>query len=106
MEKLRETPATQPDSIACSGGNGLEPEPELSDENGPIPTFPPRVLDEQGRLIPISPEERAARHRAAMRALAALDKLPDDDPPDAVIEMMRGIDSRRPPGQKLFEGMY
>jgi hypothetical protein len=106
MEKLRETetPATQPDLVAGSGGNGLEP--ELCDEDGPIPTFPPLALDERGRLIPITPEERTARHRAAMRALAALDKLPDDDPPDAVIEMMRGIDSRRPPGQKLFEGMY
>jgi hypothetical protein len=106
MEKPSETPVTKPESVAPSGSNGLQPAPELYDEDGPIPTFPPLALDEHGRLIPLSAEERAARHRAAIRALAALDKLPDDDPPDVMIEMMRGIDARRPPGQELFEGMY
>ena len=80
--------------------------PDLVDEQGPIPTFPPRELDEHGRLVPISEEERRARASAASRALAALDALPDEDPPETEEEMMRGIDSHRPPGQKLFEGMY
>ena len=80
--------------------------PDLVDEQGPIPTFPPRELDEHGRLVPISEEERRARARAASRALAALDALPDEDAPETEEEMMRGIDSHRPPGQKLFEGMY
>jgi hypothetical protein len=80
--------------------------PDLVDELGPIPTFPPRQLDEHGRLVAISEEERRARASAASRALAALDALPDEDPPETEEEMMRGIDSHRRPGQKLFEGMY
>ena len=80
--------------------------PDLVDDEGPIPTFPPRQLDEHGRLVPISEEERRARASAARRALAALDALPDEDPPETEEEMMRGIDSHRLPGQKLFEGMY
>ena len=80
--------------------------PDLVDEQGPIPTFPPRQLDEHGRLVPISEEERRARASAVSRALAALDALHDEDPPETEEEMMRGIDSHRPPGQKLFEGMY
>lgn len=80
--------------------------PDLVDQKGQIPTFPPRKLDEHGRIVPISEEERRARASAASRALAALDALPDEDPPETEEEMMRGIDSHRPPGQKLFEGMY
>jgi hypothetical protein len=57
------------------------PHDGLFDEQGPIPTFPPLRLDEHGRIIPISEEERRARHSAALRALRALDALPDDDPP-------------------------
>jgi hypothetical protein len=108
MEKHSETRAGNRRPVAQAAVTGAEREPalELCDDQGPIPTFPPRKLDEHGRLIPISPEERAARHAAAIRALAALDKLPDDDPPDVTIQMMRGIASRRPPGQKIFEGLY
>jgi hypothetical protein len=108
MEKHSETPSVDLGSLIEAARNGAKPEPnlELYDEMGLIPTFPPPKVDELGRLLPISDEERAARHSAAMRALAALDKLPDNDPPDAFIEMMRGLDSRRPPGYKHFEGMY
>jgi len=78
----------------------------LCDEQGPIPTFPPRQLDERGRLIRLSPAERKARSEAAIRALKAIRVRPDDDPPDIEERMMRGIDANRPPGRKLFEGYY
>ncbi len=78
----------------------------LCDAEGPIPTFPPRALDEHGRLIPLSPEERTARRDAAIRTIKALQSLPDTDPEGSDEEMMRGIDANRPPGRKLFEGMY
>ena len=84
----------------------LPPSPPLVDEHGPIPTFPPRQLDEYGRLIPISDEDRNARRDAALRTIAALRNEPDEDPLGIEQEMMRGIDSRRAPGQKLFEGMH
>jgi hypothetical protein len=79
---------------------------DLADELGPIPTFPPRALDEHGRLIPISLEERKARSGAIIRTLKALAELPDEEPavPNEVI--WRGLDAERPPGQKLFEGLY
>lgn len=93
-------------SKPASGRPAETPGDGLVDEHGPIPTFPPRQVDEHGRLIPISEEERRARHSAAIRALKALDKLPDNDPPGTEQEMMRGIDSHRPPGAKLFEGLY
>jgi hypothetical protein len=94
--------ATTPKPVRPSVESG----PDLVDKQGPIPTFPPRQLDEHGRLVPISEEERRARASAASRALAALDALPDEDPPGTEEEMMRSIDSHRPPGQKLFDGMY
>src|SRR5262245_56819085 len=78
----------------------------LSDSEGPIPVFPPRRYDNRGCFVPISEEERKARIRAAARALTALDEFPDDDPAGSDAAMMRGIDANRPPGRKLFEGMY
>lgn len=84
----------------------LPPPPPLVDDQGPIPTFPPRQLDERGRLIPISDEERGARRDAALRAIAALRNESDEDPPGTEEAMMRGIDSHRARGQKLFERMY
>ena len=87
------------------GANESGPEQELVDDGGPIPTFPPRGLDEHGRLIPLSLEERAARRDAAIRVLRVLADLPDDDPPGIEGAMMRGIDEARP-HRPLFEGMY
>jgi hypothetical protein len=78
---------------------------ELADELGSIPAFPPRQLDEQGRLIPLTAEERKARSQAAIRALTAIQRLPDDDPPGIEAEFMRGIDENRPADRKIFEGL-
>jgi hypothetical protein len=78
---------------------------ELTDELGPIPAFPSRQLDELGRLIPLTPEERKARSQAAIRALVAIQKRPDDDPPGIEAEFMRGIDENRPADRKIFEGL-
>jgi hypothetical protein len=77
----------------------------LADARGPIPTFLPRAVDEQGRLVPLSTEQRRARAEAAMRTLTALRDLPDEDPPDTLARLMRGIDENRAPGRKLFEGI-
>ncbi len=76
----------------------------LSDEQGPIPTFKPLKLDDRGRMIPLTTEEREARSDAIQRTLRVLRVLPDDDPPGIEEEIMRGIDSHRPDGFKLFEG--
>ena len=79
---------------------------ELTDEQGQIPRFPPRVLDTNGKLIPLSPEERRARTSAALQALEAIRDSEDDDPADTAKRVMQGIDSQRAAGQKLFEGLY
>jgi hypothetical protein len=81
--------------------------PPLCDEQGPIPTFPPIPTDPvTGRPLPISEEERAARRDAAIRVLKAIARRPGQDPPGTLERMLRGIDEDRPPGQKIFEGMY
>jgi hypothetical protein len=82
------------------------PHDGLCDEQGPIPTFPPRQLDERGRLIPLSQEARAARSAAILRALKAVAKLPDD-PGDGRRwrDAMHDLDAHRP-HRPLFEGSY
>ncbi len=80
-------------------------EVELTAELGEIPAVPARRLDERGRLIPLSPEERKVRSEAAVRALEAIAKLPDDDPPGTEEAFMRGIDENRPEGRKVFAGL-
>jgi hypothetical protein len=86
----------------------VPPHDGLCDELGPIPVFPPLQCDEHGRLIPLTPEEQKARSEAAIRALAAIAKLPDDDPPGIEAEFMRGIDENRGPGREIFKdlGIY
>jgi hypothetical protein len=75
----------------------------LCDEQGSIPTFKPRALDEHGRLIPLTPEERRERRQAYERMKRAIEHLPDNDPPDVFEEGMRGIDAERP-HHPLFKG--
>ncbi len=76
----------------------------LTDEQGPIPTFAPARLDEQGRLV-MSEAERRARSLAAAGVLKALAKRADQDPAGIENELMQAIDAARPPGQKVVEGL-
>lgn len=85
-------------------GARYEP-PVLVDDQGVIPHFPPLQRAPGGGFVPISEEEQRARSDALRRTLRALDKLPDDDPPELWREVMRGIDEGRP-HRPLFEGMY
>jgi hypothetical protein len=68
--------------------------------------LPVAHFDAQGRLLPLDPEEDRRRAEAIPKMLERWRNEPDDDPPDALEQMMRGIDENRPPGQKMFEGMY
>jgi hypothetical protein len=81
-----------------------EPPFILRDADGPIPTFGPAKLDEQGRIV-MSDEEWAERADAIRRMFAVWDTIPDDDPPGLWEEAMRNLDAGRPPGAKKFEGI-
>jgi hypothetical protein len=76
----------------------------LRDEQGPIPVFGPVLLDEHGRIV-MSDEEGRARSAAGLRAIKALAKLPDADPPGIDELIMREIDEGRP-HRPLFTGIY
>ena len=77
----------------------------LRDEQGPIPAYPPRRYDEKGRQLPLTPEEVRLGSEIFRRTMALIDAS-DQDPPGSDEEFMRGVDSRRPEGMKLFEGHY
>lgn len=76
----------------------------LRDEQGLIPAFGPVKLDEQGRII-MSEEERRARMAAGIRALKALNQLPDNDPPGTEEQFMRNYDESHP-HRPQFKGYY
>jgi hypothetical protein len=80
-------------------------EEPLYDEQGLIPDYPPRRCDEKGRPLPFTPEEISLRSEIFRRAMAVINAN-DQDPPGSDEEFMRGIDSHRPEGSKLFEGYY
>ena len=104
MSKVGQTPAS-PSSGQDVSARAAEAAWTLADVHGPIPAFPPRAVDDQGRLLPLTAEERRTRSEAVLRTLAALRDLPDEDPPDALERLMRGLDAKRPPGRRLFEGI-
>ena len=104
MPKAGQTPQTSTPGDDASA-RAPQPAAALADVHGMIPAFQPRAVDELGRLIPLTAEERRARTEAVLRTLAALRGLPDDDPPDTLERLMRGLDENRPPNRGLFEGM-
>jgi hypothetical protein len=78
----------------------------LADEQGPIPTFPPRAFGPDGRLIPLTAEQRKARSEAARRAIDAIARITDETDTDGRWrEIYRNIDAGRP-HRPLFEGLY
>ncbi len=76
----------------------------LRDDRGLIPAFGPVRLDDQGRVV-MSKEERQARAAAAVRALKAIEQIPDDDPPGTEEQFMRNFDEDHP-HRPQFEGYY
>ncbi len=81
---------------------------QLTDAEGPIPTFPRRTVDPALGAVPeLSDEERSARASAVARAMEAIADITDETDHDDELwkEAMRDIDACRGP-RKLFEGMY
>jgi dihydropteroate synthase len=80
---------------------------DLCDEQGPIPEFPPAVIDPETGRARISDEEWEARRQASLRMLKVLDQITDETDQDEELwkEAMRDFDSFRP-HRKQFEGMY
>jgi hypothetical protein len=73
----------------------------------PVGELPPSALGPDGKFIPMTDEERRAWCEAARRRLAEIAQMTDEEgePPDAMEQMMRGIDEGRP-HRPLFKGMY
>ena len=100
------SPKTEKTNLADPAGQDLGPG---QDESTAIePTSRPPIkrakLDDQGRLIPLTPAEGQAQAeaiRAMLDRLQTIENGPDED--DA--EFMRAIDSHRP-HRPLFEGLY
>jgi hypothetical protein len=109
MEQSSNTPAKEsaPEVETSGHGSGSAEPPELVDELGPIPTFPPRAVDPKtGRVLPISEEERAARSAAFRRMLKVLHTITDEsDTEENWNEVFRNIDAGRP-HRPLFKGLY
>jgi len=71
----------------------------------PTGVFPKSCLGPDGKIRRISEEERRQRSDALRKTLDAIAHIPDDDPPGAFEEFMRGIDEGRP-HRPMFKGMY
>ncbi len=102
-EADQSSPSSTPRDEVSAGA--VKPAGALANVHGPIPAFPPRAVDEQGRLLPLTAEERRARSEAVVRTLAEMRDLADNDPPDTLERLMTGLDAHRPPDPSLFEGM-
>jgi hypothetical protein len=71
---------------------------------GPLP---PSGLGPDGKIVPMSDQERVACCEAARRRLAEVARMIDEEaePPDALEQFMRGIDETRP-HRPLFRGLH
>ena len=69
------------------------------------PSFRRLRLDDQGRIIPLSPEERTAQREAVAQMFAEWAAVPDDPDEPSDSEVFRAIDSHRP-HRPLFEEYY
>jgi len=72
-----------------------------------LKSLPPSCLGPDGKLRRMSEEEHRRYIESALRRLDEVEQIPDgdDDPPDALEQMMRGIDETRP-HRPLFKGHY
>jgi hypothetical protein len=82
-------------------GLGVEPR-NVKPQVGELPKS---CLGPDGRIMPMSQEERRCRSEALRMTLDAIAELLDDDPPEAFAEFMRGIDEGRR-HRPMFKGMY
>jgi hypothetical protein len=100
METSRGLPPSTFPSVTNPVANDLGPDSTvtLADEQGTIPAFPPAAIDPTtGRILPISPEELAARRDAAIRTVKAIRQVTDaSDTEENWREIFRGIDEARP----------
>jgi len=73
--------------LSCLTGRPGPPVPRpVVDRLGAIPKFPPVKLDGNGRIIPMSPEERQARSSAFMRVLDVASASKPEDLEDGINE--------------------
>ncbi len=70
-------------------------------------SLPPSCLGPDGKIRWMSEEEHRRYIESAPRRLDEIEQIPDgdDDPPDALEQMMRGMDEARP-DRPPFKGCY
>jgi hypothetical protein len=80
----------------------------MADRTKPLATDPPSHLrlDDRGRALPPSEEERKERSRRLAEALRRWEEDPPAEDPEGDAEFLKAIDSHRPEDRKLFEGYY
>jgi hypothetical protein len=71
----------------------------------PVDELPPSGLGPDGKIIPMTDEERRARCEAARQRLKEIAQMTDEDPPGSYEQFMRNLDEGRP-HRPLFKGMY
>jgi hypothetical protein len=69
-------------------------------------TSPLPGTDDQGRIIPASPEELRARAEYLLELFKRWEENPPPEDPEGDREFLRAMDANRPAGRKLFDGYY